>query len=123
MHLDHDPAALAAETIGFDEFLKVDIRIGTIVAAEVYEGARKPSYRLRIDFGPGIGEKKSVGQVAALYSCEELVGRQVAAVVNFPVRQIGKALSEVLTMGFADEEGQVVLFSPDKPVPNGSRLF
>lgn len=123
MHLDHDPAALAAETIGFDDFLKVDIRIGTIVAAEVYEGARKPSYRLRIDFGPGIGEKKSVGQVAALYSCEELVGRQVAAVVNFPVRQIGKALSEVLTMGFADEEGQVVLFSPDKPVPNGSRLF
>ncbi|WP_159978330.1 MULTISPECIES: tRNA-binding protein [unclassified Novosphingobium] len=123
MHLDHDPAALAAEEIGFDDFLKVDIRIGTVVAAEVYEGARRPSYRLRIDFGPGIGEKKSVGQVAALYSPEELVGRQVAAVVNFPVRQIGKALSEVLTMGFADEEGRVVLFSPDKTVPNGSRLF
>jgi len=123
MHLDHDPAAPAAETIGFDDFLKVDIRIGTVVAAEVYEGARRPSYRLRIDFGPGIGEKKSVGQVAALYSPEELVGRQVAAVVNFPVRQIGKALSEVLTMGFADEEGRVVLFSPDKAVPNGSRLF
>lgn len=123
MHLDHDPAAPPADTIGFDDFLKVDIRVGTVVAAEVYEGARKPSYRLRIDFGPGIGEKKSVGQVAALYSPEELVGRQVAAVVNFPVRQIGKALSEVLTMGFADEEGRVVLFSPDSPVPNGSRLF
>ncbi|MFC6622197.1 tRNA-binding protein [Novosphingobium panipatense] len=123
MHLDHDPAAPPAEQIGFDEFLKVDIRIGTIVAAEVYEGARKPSYRLRIDFGPGVGEKKSVGQVAALYSPEELVGRQVAAVVNFPSRQIGKALSEALTLGFADEEGRVTLFSPDKPVPNGARLF
>ncbi|EJL32190.1 tRNA-binding protein [Novosphingobium sp. AP12] len=123
MHLDHDPAAPPGETIAFDDFLKVDIRVGTVVAAEVYEGARKPSYRLRIDFGPGIGEKKSVGQVAALYSPEELVGRQVAAVVNFPVRQIGKALSEVLTIGFADGEGRVVLFSPDTPVPNGSRLF
>ncbi|PNU05291.1 tRNA-binding protein [Novosphingobium guangzhouense] len=123
MHLDHDPSAPTGATIGFDDFLKVDIRIGTIVAAEVYEGARKPSYKLRIDFGPGIGEKKSVGQVAALYSPEELVGRQVAAVVNFPVRQIGKALSEVLTLGFADEEGRVTLFSPDKRVPDGSRLF
>lgn len=123
MHLDHDPAAPAAGTIAFDDFLKVDIRVGTIVAAEAYEGARKPSYRLRIDFGPGIGEKKSVGQVAALYAPDELVGRQVAAVVNFPVRQIGKALSEVLTLGFADEEGRVTLFSPDKPVPDGSRLF
>ena len=92
-------------------------------SAEVYEGARKPSYKLRIDFGPGIGEKKSVGQVAALYTPEDLVGRQVAAVVNFPKRQIGKALSEVLTLGFADEEGRVTLFSPDKAVPNGSRLF
>ncbi|MYL98168.1 tRNA-binding protein [Novosphingobium sp. FGD1] len=123
MHLDHDPAAPAGETIGFDEFLKVDIRVGTVVAAEVYEGARKPSYKLRIDFGPAIGEKKSVGQVAALYAPEELVGRQVAAVVNFPVRQIGKAVSEVLTLGFADEEGRVTLFSPDKRVPDGSRLF
>jgi tRNA-binding protein len=123
MHLDHDPAAPAGETIGFADFLNVDIRVGTVVAAEVYEGARKPSYRLRIDFGPGIGEKKSVAQVAALYSREGLVGRQVAAVVNFPVRQIGKALSEVLTLGFADDEGRVVLFAPDTPVPNGSRLF
>jgi tRNA-binding protein len=123
MHLDHASDASPAAEIGFEDFLRVDIRIGTVVAAEVCEGARKPSYRLRIDFGPGVGEKKSVGQVAALYAPEELVGRQVAAVVNFPARQIGKALSEVLTLGFADEEGRVVLFSPDRPVPNGSRLF
>ncbi|MEJ2409507.1 MAG: tRNA-binding protein [Novosphingobium sp.] len=123
MHLDHDPSTAACPEITFDDFLKVDIRVGTVVAAEVYEGARKPSYKLRIDFGPGIGEKKSVGQIAALYSPEELVGRQVAAVVNFPRRQIGKAVSEVLTLGFADEEARVTLFSPDTPVPNGSRLF
>lgn len=123
MHLDHDPAAAAGEAIAFDDFLRVDIRIGTIIAAEIYESARKPSLKLRIDFGPGIGERRSVGQVAALYTPDELIGRQVAAVVNFPARQIGKALSEALTLGFADEEGRVVLFSPDKPVPNGSRLF
>lgn len=123
MHLDHDPAAPRGDEIAFDDFLKVDIRAGTVVAAELYEGARKPSFRLRIDFGPAIGEKKSVAQLAALYSPEELVGRQIAAVVNFPARQIGKAVSEVLTVGFADEEGRVVLFLPDKPVPNGSRLF
>ncbi|VWX51213.1 tRNA-binding protein [Novosphingobium sp. 9U] len=123
MHLYHDPEAQAAEEIAFADFLRVDIRVGTVVAADVYEGARKPSFKLRIDFGPGIGERRSVGQVAALYTPEELIGRQVAAVVNFPPRQIGKALSEALTLGFADEEGRVVLFSPDKPVPNGSRLF
>jgi tRNA-binding protein len=123
MHLDHDPEAPAGETISFDDFLRIDIRIGTIVAAEIYEDVRKPSCKLRIDFGPGVGERRSVGQVAALYRPEELIGRQVAAVVNFPPRQIGKALSEALTIGFADEEGRVVLFSPDKPVPNGARLF
>lgn len=123
MHLDHDPAAPADEEIAFDDFLRVDIRIGTVVCAEVYEGARKPSFKLRIDFGPGVGERRSVGQVAALYTPEELIGRQVAAVVNFPPRQIGKALSEALTLGFADEESRVVLFSPDKVVPNGSRMF
>ncbi len=123
MHLDHDPAAPAGDPITFDDFLKVDIRVGTVVAAEIYEEARKPSLKLRIDFGPGVGEKRSVGQVAALYSVEDLIGRQVAAVVNFPRRQIGKAVSEVLTLGFADDEGRVVLFSPDKLVPNGSRLF
>jgi tRNA-binding protein len=123
MHLDHDPEALASPPIDFNDFLRVDIRVGTIVAAEVFEGARKPSLKLRIDFGPGIGERRSVGQVAALYTPDALLGRQVAAVVNFPPRQIGKALSEALTLGFADERGRVVLFSPDSVVPNGSRLF
>lgn len=123
MHLAHDPAAPVAEEIAFDDFLKVDIRIGTIVAAEPFPEARKPSLKLRVDFGTPIGERKSCAQIAALYAPDDLVGRQVAAVVNFPPRQIGKALSEVLTLGFADEEGRVVLFAPDRPVPNGSRLF
>jgi tRNA-binding protein len=123
VHLEHDPGAPPEDEIAFADFLRVDIRVGTIVAAETYEGARKPSCKLRIDFGAGIGERRSVGQVAALYTVEELIGRQVAAVVNFPPRQIGKAVSEVLTLGFADEEGRVVLFAPDKPVPNGARLF
>ena len=123
MHLAHDPAAAAADEIDFADFLRVDIRIGTIVAAEPFPEARKPSLKLRIDFGDVIGVKKSYAQIAALYEVEALIGRQVAAVVNFPPRQIGKAVSEVLTLGFADEEDRVVLFSPDSPVPNGSRLF
>ena len=123
MHLSHDPAAAAADEIDFADFLRVDIRIGTIVAAEPFPEARKPSLKLRIDFGDVIGVKKSYAQIAALYEVEALIGRQVAAVVNFPPRQIGKAVSEVLTLGFADEEDRVVLFSPDSPVPNGSRLF
>lgn len=123
MHLHHSPEAPAAVETDFETFLKADIRVGTIVAAEAFPEARKPSYRLRIDFGPVIGEKKSCAQIAANYTLEELPGRQVAAVVNFPPRQIGPAMSEVLTLGFADETGEVVLFAPDKPVPNGSRLF
>jgi tRNA-binding protein len=123
MHLSHDPAAAPAEEIDFAEFLRVDIRVGTIVAAEPFPEARKPSLKLRIDFGDAIGVKKSCAQIAALYDATSIVGRQVAAVVNFPSRQIGKAVSEVLTLGFADEEGRVVLFAPDNPVPNGSRLF
>lgn len=123
MHLRHDPAAPAGETINFEDFLKVDIRIGSIVAAEEFPEARKPSYRLRIDFGAVIGEKKSCAQIAANYHPDELVGRQVAAVVNFPPRQIGPAMSEVLTLGFADSAGEVVLFAPDVKVPDGSRLF
>ncbi|KRA80777.1 tRNA-binding protein [Altererythrobacter sp. Root672] len=123
MHLSHDPAAAPAEEIEFADFLRVDIRVGTIVAAEPFPEARKPSLKLRIDFGPTIGVKRSSAQIATLYEADTLVGRQVAAVVNFPPRQIGKVLSEVLTVGFADEEDRVVLFSPDKPVPNGSRLF
>ncbi len=123
MHLSHQPDAPAGDQINFDDFLKVDIRVGTIVAAEEFPEARKPSYRLRIDFGPVIGEKKSCAQIAANYPLTELVGRQVAAVVNFPPRQIGPARSEVLTLGFPDAAGEVVLFAPDSPVPNGSRLF
>lgn len=123
MHLSHAADAPAAQTIGFDEFLRVDIRVGTIVSAEDFPEARKPSYRLRIDFGPAVGEKKSCAQIAANYAPHELVGRQVAAVVNFPPRQIGPAMSEVLTLGFADAAGEVVLFAPDSRVPNGSRLF
>lgn len=123
MHLIHAPDAPAAEAIDFGDFLKVDIRIGTIVAAEDFPEARKPSYRLRIDFGRVIGEKKSCAQIAANYRTEDLIGRQVAAVVNFPPRQIGPAMSEVLTLGFADSDGEVILFAPDSPVPDGSRLF
>jgi tRNA-binding protein len=123
VHLTHDPSAPAADQIAFEDFLKVDIRIGTIVAAEEFPEARKPSYKLRIDFGPAIGEKKSCAQIVANYHIHELPGRQVAAVVNFPPRQIGPAMSEVLTLGFADEVGEVVLFAPDVKVPNGSRLF
>src|SRR5690606_103808 len=109
-------------TITFDQFLAVDIRIGTVVSAEPYPEARKPSLKLVIDFGEVIGLKKSSAQITRHYTAEELVGRQIAAVVNFPPRQIGKFMSEVLTLGFADEQGDVVLVQPDKPVPNGSRL-
>lgn len=123
MHLDHDPGAPAGEMIDFADFLRVDVRVGTIMAAEVLAGTRKPSLKLLVDFGPGVGQRRSVGQVAALYAPDDLIGRQVAAVVNFPPRQIGKAMSEALTLGFADEKGRVVLFSPDRRVPNGSRLF
>ena len=123
MHLAHASDAPAAAEIGFDDFLKVDIRIGTIVAAEEFPEARKPSYRLKIDFGPAIGVKKSCAQIAANYPLGELPGRQVAAVVNFPPRQIGPAMSEVLTLGFADAAGAVVLFAPDVKVPDGARLF
>ncbi len=123
MHLTHDPNAPAADPIAFDDFLRADIRVGTIVAAEEFPEARKPSLRLRIDFGAGIGEKKSCAQIAANYAPADLVGRQVAAVVNFAPRQIGPAISEVLTLGFADADGDVVMFAPDTRVPNGSRLF
>jgi tRNA-binding protein len=112
-----------APEITFADFMKVDIRVGTIVSAENYPEARKPSYKLLIDFGPDIGLKKSSAQITAHYSLTELVGRQVAAVVNFPPRQIGKFMSEVLTLGFPDEKGEVVLVQPSKPTPNGGRLF
>ena len=123
MHLIHDPLAQAAATIQFDEFLKVDIRIGAIIKAEIFKKARKPSYILHIDFGATIGVKKSSAQITENYTCDQLIGKKIAAVVNFPSRQIGPIQSEVLTVGFPDKEGHVVLFSPDKDVPNGSRLF
>jgi len=123
VHLSHDPDAAAGEAISFDQFLAVDIRVGTVLSAEPFPEARKPAFKLVIDFGPAIGVKKSSAQITDRYSIEELPGRQVAAVVNFPPRQIGKFMSEVLTLGFADEAGAVVLFAPDRPVPDGSRLF
>ncbi|MDH3582458.1 MAG: tRNA-binding protein [Hyphomicrobiales bacterium] len=109
--------------ISFDDFLKVDIRVGTVVRAEPFPEARKPALKLWIDFGAQIGEKKSSAQITVHYKAEELVGRQVAAVVNFPPRQIGPLMSEVLTLGFPDENGEVVLFAPDLKVANGARLF
>lgn len=122
MHLVDAPENAAADEITFDDFRKVDIRMGTVLEAAPLEGARKPAIRMQIDFGPGVGVKKSSAQVTVHYSPDELVGKQVAAVVNFPPRQIGKFMSEVLTLGFADAEGAIVMFSPDTPVPNGARL-
>jgi tRNA-binding protein len=123
MHVTHDPAAPAADTIGFDQFLAVDIRVGTIVEALPFPEARKPAYRLLIDFGPAIGRKRSSAQITENYALEDLPGLQVAAVVNFPPRQIGPVMSEVLTLGFPDADGRVMLFHPSRPVPNGGRLF
>ncbi|MGD9512297.1 MAG: tRNA-binding protein [Geminicoccaceae bacterium] len=110
-------------SIGIEDFLKVDIRVGTVVEVVPNEAARKPAYRLVVDFGPEIGRKKSSAQLVANYRPEDLVGRQVAAVINFPPRQIAKTVSEVLVLGFPDAAGEVVLVAVERPVPNGGRLY
>ena len=112
-----------SDVIGYDDFLKVDIRVGRILAAEVFKEARRPAYKLRIDFGPEIGERRSSAQITENYKVEDLVGRLVLAVVNFPPKQIGPMRSEVLTLGVPDANGHVVLVAPDKDAVVGGRLY
>ena len=109
--------------ISFDDFLKTDIRVGTILRVEDYPEARNPSYKIFVDFGQKIGERKTSAQITEHYAPESLVGKQVAAVINFPKKQIGKFMSEILVLGFPDENGAVVLVEPNRKVPNGGRLF
>jgi tRNA-binding protein len=112
-----------APPIAFDDFLKVDVRVGRIVSAEAFPEARKPAFKLMIDFGPEIGMKKSSAQITKNHSLDDLPGRLVLAVVNFPPRQIGPLMSEVLTLGVPDETGEVMLIGPDRDVPIGGRLY
>jgi len=111
------------ETIAWDDFIKVELRVGRIIEASVFQEARNPAYVLKVDFGPEIGIKKSSAQITALYSPEELIGRLVVAVVNFPKKQIGPLMSECLVTGFHNEKGEVALCVPDKPVPLGTKLL
>jgi tRNA-binding protein len=113
---------MRSETIGFDDFLRVDVRVGRVVAAEPFPEARKPAIKLRIDFGADIGERRSSAQITEHYTPESLVGRQVLAVVNFPPKQIGPFMSECLVLGLSDAEGRVVLIGPDRDVPVGARM-
>ncbi|HFB55147.1 MAG TPA: tRNA-binding protein [Hellea balneolensis] len=122
MHKVQSSDTPAATDIDFNDFLRVDIRIGTVVKTEDFPQARNPAYKLWVDFGPVIGVKKSSAQITDHYTLTDLMGRKVAAVVNFPPRQIGPFMSEILVLGFPDQQGKIVLFSPDVDVPNGSRL-
>ena len=110
-------------TISFEDFKQVEIRVGTVIKAENFLEARKPAFKLLIDFGPEIGNKKTSAQITKNYKIEMLVGKQVAAVINFPPKQIGPFMSECLLLGFPDEHGEVILISADKKVPNGGKLF
>jgi tRNA-binding protein len=115
--------ALTMAEINFDDFMKVEIRVGRIIRAEAFPEARKPAFKLWVDFGPDIGERKTSAQITKHYTLENLPGRMVAAVVNFPPRQIGKFMSEILVLGFPDADNEVVLITPDQDVPIGGRLF
>ncbi len=122
MHKVDDPTQGPEEETSFDVFRQIDIRVGTVIEAAPLEGARKPAYKLIIDFGEGVGVKKTSAQITHNYTPEDLIGRQIMAVVNFPPRQIGKFMSEVLTLGFPDKDGEIVLGHPATSVPNGARL-
>ncbi len=122
MHVNFEAHSPSLDNIEFKDFLNVDMRIGEIVEVEDFPEARNPSYKLRIDFGKGVGIKKSSAQITIHYSKDDLIGKKVVAVVNFPPRQIGKFMSEVLVMGFSDTNNDIVLFNLDHDVPNGSRL-
>ena len=110
-------------TIGFEDFLKVDIRVGTIRRVEPFPEARRPAFKMWVDFGPDIGERKTSAQPTQVYRPDDLVGRQVCAVINFPPRQIGRFMSEILVLGFPDADGNVVLIGPERPVPDGGRMY
>src|SRR5690554_4712095 len=121
--LTSQPVGESMQTIAWDDFMKVELRVGRVVEASVFQEARKPAYLLQVDFGPEIGIKKSSAQITALYTPAELIGKQVVAVVNFPKKQIGPLMSECLVTGFHNEKGEVALCVPDKPVPLGTKLL